>query len=83
VIAVRVNNLWNGQLNPRAGEHVFSGGIYRDVSLVSTAPVHVPWYGTFVTTPKVSDEDATVDVKTELRNSSTASAAVGAEDRAP
>jgi beta-galactosidase len=76
VIAVRVNNLWNGQLNPRAGEHVFSGGIYRDVSLVTTGPIHVPWYGTFVTTPKVSDEDASVDVKTELRNSSTASAAV-------
>jgi beta-galactosidase/beta-glucuronidase len=76
VIAVRVNNLWNGQLNPRAGEHVFSGGIYRDVSLVTTAPIHVPWYGTFVTTPKVSDNDATIDVKTELRNSSTASAAV-------
>jgi hypothetical protein len=33
VIAVRVNNLWNGQLNPRSGEHVFSGGIYRDVYL--------------------------------------------------
>ena len=70
VIAVRVNNLWNGQLNPRAGEHVFSGGIYRDVYLVTTAALHVPWYGTFVTTPKVSDEAATVDVKTEVRNSS-------------
>jgi hypothetical protein len=70
VIAVRVNNLWNGQLNPRAGEHVFSGGIYRDVYLVTTAAVHVPWYGTFVTTPKVSEDAATVDVKTEVRNSS-------------
>ncbi len=74
VIAVRVNNLWNGQLNPRAGEHVFSGGIYRDVYLVTTAAVHVPWYGTFVTTPKVSDDAATVDVKTEVRNSSNAAA---------
>ncbi len=70
VIAVRVNNLWNGQLNPRAGEHVFSGGIYRDVALVTTAPVHVPWYGTFVTTPKVSADAATVDIKTEVRNDS-------------
>jgi hypothetical protein len=70
VIAVRVNNLWNGQLNPRSGEHVFSGGIYRDVYLVTTSAVHVPWYGTFVTTPKVSNEAATIDVKTEVRNSS-------------
>jgi hypothetical protein len=72
VAAVRVNNLWNGQLNPRSGEHVFSGGIYRDVYLVTTAAVHVPWYGTFVTTPKVSDDAATIDVKTEVRNSSAA-----------
>jgi hypothetical protein len=74
VIAVRVNNLWNGQLNPRSGEHVFSGGIYRDVYLVTTAAVHVPWYGTFVTTPKVSNDAATIDVKTEVRNSSGAAA---------
>ncbi len=74
VIAVRVNNLWNGQLNPRAGEHVFSGGIYRDVYLVTTSNVHVTWYGTFVTTPKVSDDAATVDVKTEVRNASGAAA---------
>src|ERR1035438_7487323 len=66
IIAVRVNNLWNGQLNPRAGEHVFSGGIYRDVYLVTTSPVHVPWYGTFVTTPKVTDDAATLDIKTEV-----------------
>lgn len=70
VIAVRVNNLWNAQLNPRAGEHVFSGGIYRDVYLVTTSAVHVPWYGTFVTTPKVSDDAATIDVRTEVRNAS-------------
>jgi beta-galactosidase len=70
VIAVRVNNLWNGQLNPRAGEHVFSGGIYRDVYLVTTGPVHVPWYGTFVTTPKVSTDAAALDIKTEVRNAS-------------
>ena len=74
VIAVRVNNLWNGQLNPRAGEHVFSGGIYRDVYLVATAPLHVPWYGTFVTTPKASEAAATIDVKTEVQNDSSSPA---------
>jgi hypothetical protein len=70
VIAVRVNNLWNGQLNPRAGEHVFSGGIYRDVYLVRTSETYVPWYGTFVTTPKVSAEAAAVAVQTEVQNDS-------------
>ena len=39
VVAVRVNNLWNARLAPRAGEHTFSGGIYRDVRLVVTAPL--------------------------------------------
>ncbi|MEI8037968.1 MAG: glycoside hydrolase family 2 TIM barrel-domain containing protein [Verrucomicrobiota bacterium] len=70
VVAVRVNNLWNARLAPRAGEHVFSGGIYRNVRLVATAPLHVAWYGTFVTTPQVSKESATVNVKTEIVNDS-------------
>jgi len=72
LVAVRLNNLWNAQLAPRAGEHVFSGGIYRDVRLVVTEPLHVIWYGTFVTTPEVSAESGTVNVKTEIRNDSAA-----------
>jgi beta-galactosidase len=68
VVTVRLNNNWDAQLAPRAGEHVFSGGIYRDVRLVVTAPLHVTWYGTFVTTPQVSAEAGTVNVKTEIRN---------------
>ena len=70
VVAVRVNNLWSARLAPRAGEHTFSGGIYRDVRLVATAPLHVAWYGTFVTTPAVSAESGTVAVKTEITNAS-------------
>jgi hypothetical protein len=72
VVAVRLNNNWNPQLAPRAGEHVFSGGIYRDVRLVVTEPLHVTWYGTCVTTPQVSEESGTVNVKTEIRNDSAA-----------
>jgi hypothetical protein len=70
VVAVRVNNFWNARLAPRAGEHVFSGGIYRDARLVVTAPLHVAWFGTFVTTPQVSKTSATVNVKTEVVNDS-------------
>lgn len=68
LIAVRVNNIWDAQLAPRAGEHVFSGGIYRDVWLVETAPVHVAWYGTFVTTPELSEASGKVNIKTEIAN---------------
>lgn len=69
-LAVRVNNLWKPQLAPRAGEHVFSGGIYRNVRLVATDRLHVAWYGTWVTTPRVSASSATVNLKTELANDS-------------
>ena len=69
-LSVRVNNLWKAQLAPRAGEHVFSGGIYRNVRVVTTDRLHVAWYGTWVTTPRVSASSATVNVKTELVNDS-------------
>lgn len=67
-VAVRLNNLWKSGLAPRAGEHVFSGGLYRNVHLVATDPLHVTWFGTFVTTPKVSSSSASINVKTEVRN---------------
>src|SRR5665213_1897175 len=70
VVAVRVNNIWDAQLAPRAGEHTFSGGIYRDARIVVTDPIHVTWYGTSVTTPQVSKESGTVNVKTEIVNES-------------
>ncbi len=68
LVAVRLNNHWNPRLAPRAGEHVFSGGLYRNVWLIAKAPLHVAWYGTWVTTPSVSAETGTVNVKTEVVN---------------
>ena len=43
-------------------------GIYRNVWLDSTGPVHVARWGTYVTTPEVTDANAKVLVKTEIRN---------------
>jgi beta-galactosidase len=43
-------------------------GIYRHVWLETTGPIHVARWGTFVTTPEVRDERATVHVRTEIRN---------------
>ncbi len=73
LVAVRLNNIRDPQLEPIGGDHTFMGGIYRDVYLVITAPLHVTWYGTFVTTPSVSDASAVVNVKTEVKNESDAS----------
>ena len=43
-------------------------GIYRNVWLVTTGPVHVAHWGTYLTTPNVSDSSATVALRTEVRN---------------
>jgi beta-galactosidase len=68
VIAIRVNNKWDPKIAPRGADWLFLGGIHRDVYLVITDPLHVTWYGTFVTTPQVSASQATVNVKTEIKN---------------
>ena len=70
IIAVRVNNNWNARIAPRAGEHTFSGGIYRDVSLVVKRDIHVAWYGMSITTPKLEEGDTSVRVVNEIRNQS-------------
>lgn len=76
VIAVRLNNNWNAQIPPRAGDHTFSGGLYRNVYLVVTDPLHVTWYGTFVTTPTLAANagaSSTVRIQTEIRNDNASS----------
>jgi len=45
-------------------------GIYRNVWLDITAPVHVAEWGTYVTTPEVSDQKAIISVKIDVRNQS-------------
>lgn len=74
VVAVRVNNLWRATVAPRGGEHVFSGGIYRGVRLVSTSNVaHVRWQGISITTPaleKNKGRASTVEVKVDVENHS-------------
>jgi beta-galactosidase len=43
-------------------------GIYRHVWLVQTSDVHVARFGTFVTTPSVTDEKARVELRTRVQN---------------
>ena len=63
VIAVKVDN--QEQPNSRW----YSGcGIYRNVWLTVTNPIHVDLWGTYVTTPQVSDKEATVSVCTSIKN---------------
>jgi hypothetical protein len=75
VVAVRLNNNWNAQIPPLTGDHTFQGGLYRDVNVVVTDPLHVTWYGTWVTTPTLatnSGSSSTVEIKTEVLNNRSA-----------
>ena len=47
---------------------VFGCGIYRNVWLTVSNPIHVDLWGTYVTTPQVSDKEATVSVCTSIKN---------------
>ncbi len=62
VLAVRLNNPEN------SSRWYPGGGIYRHTWLVKTNPVHVAHWGTFVTTPEISDKAATVKIQTEIQN---------------
>jgi hypothetical protein len=75
VVAVRLNNNWNARIPPLTGDHTFQGGLYRNVFVVVTDPLHVAWYGTWVTTPTLatsSGSSSTVAIKTEVQNNRSA-----------
>ena len=55
----------------------YSGsGIYRDVNLTVTEPVHVAYFGTTVTTPDIAEGTGTVKVVTSVKNDSNAAKGV-------
>ncbi len=65
VLAVRVD----ASLEPSS--RYYSGcGIYRDVWLTVTGPLHVAQWGTFITLPTVSADSATVKIQTTIANDS-------------
>jgi beta-galactosidase len=45
-------------------------GIYRHVWLVVANPIHIPIYGTYITTPRVNKQNAVVQIKTTIANTS-------------
>ena len=57
VLAVRLDNL------PESSRWYPGAGLYRNVHVIVTDKVHVPVWGTQVTTPAVSREEAVVNIK--------------------
>ncbi|KAF2122402.1 glycoside hydrolase superfamily [Lophiotrema nucula] len=61
-LAIRVDNaLDSSRWYPGAG-------LYRNIWLVKVDPTHVGQYGTYITTPSVSAQSATVDLVVEVEN---------------
>lgn len=49
----------------------YSGsGIYRNVWLTVINPVHITHWGTYITTPEVTEQEATINVETNVLNQS-------------
>jgi beta-galactosidase len=66
-LAIRLDNaLESSRWYPGAG-------IYRNVWLVTVNPVHVGQYGTYITTPSVSAQEAMIDMVIEVENKGNAS----------
>ena len=64
VLAIRLDNPAN------SSRWYPGGGIYRNVWLTKTSPIHVSQWGTYITTPEISAGSATVTIKTDSENSS-------------
>src|SRR5450432_775508 len=69
-LAIRLDN------PPNSSRWYPGGGIYRNVWLVKTSPVHVAHWGTYVTTPEISAEAATVNIQVTVENETAADSAV-------
>jgi beta-galactosidase len=68
IISVRVNN----SLQPNT--RWYSGsGIYRHVWLNIANPLHIPQWGTYITTPIIDSASSTVNIRTKIENNGTVS----------
>ncbi|MDE3068632.1 MAG: glycoside hydrolase family 2 protein, partial [Verrucomicrobiota bacterium] len=74
VVAIRLDN------PPDSSRWYPGGGIYRNVWLVKTSPVHVAHWGAYVTTPAVSPSAATVRIQVAVEDDSDAGADVSANN---
>ena len=75
VLAIRLDNTPNSDIAPLSADFTFFGGIYRDVFLIETDPVHFEMLdygssGIYIQTPKVSQNSSSVKVKGTVRNDS-------------
>lgn len=77
-VAIRVDNPVPANASWDSGSSRWypGAGIYRNVWLVTTDPIHVAQYGTHLTTPEVTEAAATVSLAVTIDNRSEQPAAV-------
>lgn len=73
VFAIRVDNSYNPNIPPLSADFTFYGGIYRDVYLMFTNPVHLAVNdyassGVYIRTPEVSADKASVEITALVSN---------------
>lgn len=69
-LAIRVDNV------PESARWYPGAGIYRNTWLVTANPVHVGYHGSYITTPSVSTEQASISLKIEVENKGNANQTV-------
>ena len=70
VLAIRV-------YNPANSSRWYPGsGIYRNVWLVKTNPVHIAQWGTYITTPRVDEKESKLNLKVTIDNKSATEAVI-------
>lgn len=72
-LAIRLDN------PPESSRWYPGGGLYRDVWLVKSSPVHVAHWGSIVTTPVANRDTATVNQRLTVANDESAPVSVSAE----
>lgn len=62
ILAVRLEN------RPQSSRWYPGAGLYRNVHVITTEKIHVPVWGTQITTPHVGKDYASVNLRTEIKN---------------
>lgn len=70
VLAVRLEN------KPESSRWYSGAGLYRNVRLVKTSKTHIPQWGTFITTPLISNKVANVNIQTTVHGNNNETATV-------
>lgn len=64
-VIIKVDNIWRADVAPRAGEHVFCGGIYRDLRLVILNRSHIQRNSIFIHTEQVDTSRLTANINVD------------------